>query len=203
MKVSMAEDGEYFSIGSIITCKTCFSQKVEGEVVAFDHQTKMLMLKCPSSTGKGNLSDINIVNLNFVEDVVVKKEANSNPPPLPHLNIEKLNNRANAQIEERQRLRTALASGVSPEGLKLFLAITKTINEVTWQGKNIVVMNQVTISPPYRPEDCKGKGDNNALTHVKKIVEKHVKDQQLQQLQQNSQAAPSRSPQQQPSLTSP
>lgn len=46
------------------------------------------------------------------------------------------------------------------------------INEVTWQGKNIVVMNQVTITPPYRPENCKpvGKGDGDAVNHVRRIV---------------------------------
>lgn len=80
-----------------------------------------------------------------------------------------------------------MAAGVSPEGQQLFLTITKTIEEVSWNGPNIVVMNQVTISPPYRPENCKGKNDSHALTHVRKIVEKHIKDQQMAPLEDNQQ----------------
>lgn len=40
----MAAVGDCFSIGSIVVCKTCFDQTVEGEVLAFDQQTKMLIL---------------------------------------------------------------------------------------------------------------------------------------------------------------
>ncbi|XP_023237767.1 LOW QUALITY PROTEIN: protein LSM12-like [Centruroides vittatus] len=195
MKVKMAttdenEDFTLFTVGSIVRCKTCHQQTVEGEVVAFDYQTKMLILKCPSSNGKANNNDIHMINLDFVEDVEVKKEISSTPPALQSLNLDKLNSRAKQNIKERQCLVTAISSGVSQEGMKLFVAITKTISEVSWQGKNIVVMNQVTITPPYRPENCKGKTEGEALNHVRKIVEKHLKDQQMQQ-QSRSQIAQS------------
>lgn len=35
---------DYFSIGSTVACKTCYNQEIEGEVLAFDPQTKMLIL---------------------------------------------------------------------------------------------------------------------------------------------------------------
>lgn len=44
------------------------------------------------------------------------------------------------------------------------------ISEVTWQGSNIVVLNQVTITPPYKPENVKGNMDSKAYTHIKKVV---------------------------------
>lgn len=37
-----------------------------------------------------------------------------------------LNSRVRKQIEEKRRLVTSLAAGVSPEGQKLFLAISRT-----------------------------------------------------------------------------
>lgn len=41
----MASDGnEYFSVGSLVSCKTCHNQVIEGEVLAFDQPTKMLIL---------------------------------------------------------------------------------------------------------------------------------------------------------------
>ena len=43
MKINMAE-GDYFSIGMIVSCTTCHDQKFQGEVLAFDYGTKMLAL---------------------------------------------------------------------------------------------------------------------------------------------------------------
>lgn len=40
----MAVAGEYFSKGAIVECTTCFDQVVQGEVIAFDQPTKMLVL---------------------------------------------------------------------------------------------------------------------------------------------------------------
>lgn len=36
--------GEYFSVGSHVSCLTCLGQRLQGEVVAFDYQSKMLTL---------------------------------------------------------------------------------------------------------------------------------------------------------------
>lgn len=40
----MAAVSECFSIGSTVACTTCFNQNIEGEVLAFDPLTKMLIL---------------------------------------------------------------------------------------------------------------------------------------------------------------
>lgn len=36
--------GEYFSVGSHVSCITCLGQRLQGEVVAFDYPSKMLTL---------------------------------------------------------------------------------------------------------------------------------------------------------------
>lgn len=40
----MAGVSDCFGIGSIVYCKTCYNKEIEGEVLAFDPQTKMLIL---------------------------------------------------------------------------------------------------------------------------------------------------------------
>lgn len=40
----MAAVSDCFSIGSTVACTTCFNQNIEGEVLAFDPLTKMLIL---------------------------------------------------------------------------------------------------------------------------------------------------------------
>ncbi|XP_015602012.1 protein LSM12 homolog A [Cephus cinctus] len=181
----MAGVSDCFSIGSTVACKTCYNKEIEGEVLAFDPQTKMLILKCPSSSGRASLNDVHIVNLSLVSDVQVKREVSptSNEPP-QSLNLQRLNTRVRNQIEEKKRMVKALQAGVSPEGQKLFIAISKTIQEITWNGPNIVVWDNVTIIPPYKVENVQGDKDSKAYTHVKKVVEKHMKDTAAAETQQ-------------------
>lgn len=40
----MAQVSECFTIGSVVSCVTCLNKELEGEVLAFDQQTKMLIL---------------------------------------------------------------------------------------------------------------------------------------------------------------
>lgn len=130
------------------------------------------------------LSNINIVNLAFAKDVQVKKESSFNPPPLPSLNLNRLNNRIKTQIQDKKRQISAMSANVSPEAQKLYLTITKTIPEVTWQGQNIVVYDHVIISPPYKADNVKGTGnqEDKAILYIKNIVEKFVKDTASQQV---------------------
>lgn len=107
----------------------------------------------------------------------------------------------------------ALQAGVSPEGQKLFSTISKTIPEITWNGANIVVFDNVTIRPPYKVDNVHGNTESGAYKHVKKVVsilkvqnvilyckaylllilqvEKHIKDTEaLQQAQQQREQQP-------------
>lgn len=49
------------------------------------------------------------------------------------------------------------------------MLLIHSIDDVTWEGKDIKVMEQVTIRPPYLPENIVGNAEK-AVNHVKKIV---------------------------------
>lgn len=49
----MAAPGEYFSVGSQVSCRTCQEQRLQGEVVAFDYPSKMLALSIRRSAAPG------------------------------------------------------------------------------------------------------------------------------------------------------
>lgn len=93
-----------FTIGSIVATRTCYNQEIEGEVLAFDPQTKMLILKCPSSSGNPKRHDVNIVNLSLVSDVQIKKEVTAVPEAPQSLNLHRLNTRVRNSIENKRRL---------------------------------------------------------------------------------------------------
>merc|ERR1712179_242440 len=170
---------DYFVPGSLISCTTCSDVTVKGEVLAFDPKTKILILKLPSTSGRGNFNDAHMVNLNMVSDVKVLSEGTAppKPGPLPDLNIQKLNNRLRDQTMRKKRLIMAYKAGIAPEGQKLFKAISKTLDDVDWSGDKIIVMDKITIAPPYKPENVKGVKDSKAYIHVKNIVEKHCNDE--------------------------
>ena len=45
VNIKMADtNNEYFNIGSIVNCKTCFNEEIQGEVLAFDQHVKILTL---------------------------------------------------------------------------------------------------------------------------------------------------------------
>lgn len=43
-KMAAPGPGEYFNVGSHVSCLTCLGQRLQGEVVAFDYPSKMLTL---------------------------------------------------------------------------------------------------------------------------------------------------------------
>nr|CAG4652241.1 EOG090X0FOW [Triops cancriformis] len=155
----MEEGAEYFSIGSIVSCKTCYDKEIEGEVLAFDALTKMLIISIllkqrPASCGRSALNDIHVINLAKVSEVQVRKEGPSPPPLPPNPNTERLRRRACSEVEKKQHLIKALSAGVSPQGQGVFHAIRKTINEVKWQGLDIhIVYLQLRLKAPVRTEN--------------------------------------------------
>ncbi|XP_033929870.1 protein LSM12 homolog [Melopsittacus undulatus] len=86
----MAAPGEFFSVGSLVSCRTCQEHRLQGEVVAFDYPSKMLAIKCPSSSGKPNHADILLVNLQYVSEVEILSDRSDTPPPLASLNVSKV-----------------------------------------------------------------------------------------------------------------
>ncbi|CAG2254956.1 LSM12 [Mytilus edulis] len=91
--------------------------------------------------------------------------------------INTLNNRLNASKEEKRKRINYIGIGVSDEAQKVFNSIVKTLAESRWEGKNIIVMEEVTIRPPYGVDDCQGKQGSQVLNHVRKIIQKHVADE--------------------------
>lgn len=163
-----------FTIGSIVATRTCYNESIEGEVLAFDPQTRMLILKCPSSSGDPKRHDVNIVNLSLVSDVQIKKEVNTVPEPPQSLNLHRLNTRVRNAIEHKRRLVSALSACLDPEGQRLFLAIARVIDDVSWAGQNIRVYNgQVIITPPYKVDNVLGEKDSKPYNYIKKFVERH------------------------------
>ena len=173
----MAAVNDCFSIGSTVLCTTCFNEEVEGEVLAFDHNTKMLILKCRSKNSE-KLSDVYVLNLSLCSNVQVIKEYNGNFVDDPQkLNLEQLKIRLRKTVQHRQTYLKSKNSDVGPEAQELYRVIAKQFkfHEVSWQGPNIQIFNEVTICPPYRVENVISNSNNKSLyNYIKKMIEQFI-----------------------------
>ena len=160
-------------IGCSIKCVTCLGNIVQGKVIAYDQQTKMLALRSPV-TNKPGYYDYSMVNVAWCSNLEVTEEPTESPEQLSNLNVAKLERRKKINIDNKLKEINSLGKDVTPLAQHLYFTIYKTLNEVDWDGKNIVVMDSVVIEPPYDMSSCHGRnGDNvQAVEHVKKIVKK-------------------------------
>lgn len=180
----MAAVNDCFTIGSTVLCTTCFNQEVEGEVLAFDHNTKMLILKTHSKTSE-KLNDVFVLNLSLCSNVQVIKECNGNFVEEPQkLNLEQLKIRLRQTVQNRQTWIKSKNSEVSPEAQELYRVLAKNFknHDVTWQGVNIQIFNEVTVTPPYRSNNVVGNTQNNVLcNYIKRMIDQFFKTQVLQE----------------------
>eukprot|EP00095_Tigriopus_kingsejongensis_P010164 maker-scaffold202_size261857-snap-gene-0.17 protein:Tk10164 transcript:maker-scaffold202_size261857-snap-gene-0.17-mRNA-1 annotation:"protein lsm12 homolog" len=169
----------HFNPGARVKCTTCFQDEFEGEVMAFDLNSRMLVLKMAASHRPSSHHDVQMLNLKFMKDVQVLSEGPEPTTPVdpPTLNVQRLKTRISQNLERKARQIKAFKAGVPKEGQRLFQTISKTIDEIEWNGGSIVVMNKVTIAPPYKTENIKGASDSKAVLHITKIVEKHLEDE--------------------------
>ncbi|KAF7263083.1 LSM12 homolog A-like [Rhynchophorus ferrugineus] len=174
----MAAVSDCFSLGSIVWCRTCYNVEIEGEVLAFEQQNKMLILKCGSSNGDPKLNNVQFVNLSYVSELQVKKEGHYISEVPQSLNLQRLNMRIRNQVDEKRRLLQAISANVSSEGQRLFIAISKMFdnNEVRWNNSDIIVLDEVIISPPYQLENVGGDTKSKSYDYILKLVERHLQD---------------------------
>lgn len=161
-------------IGGTIKCVTCLGNTVQGKVIAYDQQTKMLALRSVAVNKPGQY-DYSMVNVSWCSNLEIIEEPSEPPETLSNLNIHKLERRKKINIDNKNKEINSLGTDVTPLAQHLYFTILKTLNEVAWDEKNIVVMNSVVINPPYTDTSCRGlneKTNNTAVEHVRKIVKK-------------------------------
>lgn len=168
-----------FEPGQQVRCETRFDDVYEGEVVAFDLNSNILIIKSPSSSGNTSNRDLHLLMLDSMRDVKLLEESQADcAKDLPNLEMRFIQSRQKTALTERLQLVDAVSKGVSKDGISLFLSLTKKYDrpeDLGWNDKvKIVVMNSVIIKPPYKESDCEllNPKSSEALGYVKSIVRK-------------------------------
>lgn len=175
-----------FEPGQQVQCKTRFDDVFKGEVVAFDLNSKILIIKTPSS-GTSTNHDLHFLVLDSVADVEILEDTHGEcASELPSIDMKYVKAKQAAALGERLRLVEAVGNGVSRDGISLYTAFSKIFDRpnVSWKDKvKIVVMNNVVISPPYKESNCEplsSNTQNDAVAYVRSNVRKFWEDSSKQ-----------------------
>jgi hypothetical protein len=74
---------ETITVGTSITCRTCLATEIEGEVLAFNTHTRMVIIKPTPILGQTLRTSIHMVNLDFIEDIKIVRLCDDKPPQPP------------------------------------------------------------------------------------------------------------------------
>jgi hypothetical protein len=64
-------------VGTTINCRTCFATEIEGEVLAFNAHTRMVIIKPTPTLGQPLRNGMHMVNLDFVKDIRIMRVCTS------------------------------------------------------------------------------------------------------------------------------
>lgn len=165
-----------FPTGSVVECRTALTTRITGQVLSYDHPTRLLLIK---DTSSGTKPLLRLLNLALVEEVCCVRD--STPEYVPYTSGGASQQQIHDRIRKAEQLKQAslLHSDVSLEGQRIFLYLRKTLDDVKWQGENISILERVLVRPPFTAESVETAGDSTnpaflqAKEHVRKILAKY------------------------------
>lgn len=166
------EPFSYF--GSYIVVKTCDGHTFEGELYCHDETATFCVIKEDNDNGTANFY---IIRSSTIVDVETKK-GKSTYDPLPIIDrkiVDKIEKRA---INDFKKNEARIGIGVTKDAQELFDFIWKTHPDCVWNNKDILVLNgEVSIKPPYGPNNCIAKNEKlkeRFATVISKFRQKKV-----------------------------
>jgi hypothetical protein len=88
--------------------------------------------------------------------------------PIKSINWEDRTHKESAGIRMMREKMSRIGVGVGRDAQDIFDSLSKTM-ECRWHEQNIIVLDSVVITAPYRSKDCKGNEDR-VLNRVRKVV---------------------------------
>ncbi|KAF8984318.1 hypothetical protein BGZ46_008297 [Entomortierella lignicola] len=183
-------EGEVYAYDVVMNC-ICLSKTTSAATTPATYYSPSLGNNSGAPRPK---YDFRILKINYIKDVTPlpttkasEKDAteegktNSNStnnsvystalPAVGYVHLDKIQQREQQAIKEAQAAAARIGVGVTSIAQDIFDALRKTL-PCRWAKDSIVVMDEVIISPPYEPENCKANpASSNTLARVKKVLE--------------------------------
>jgi len=167
----METGGEEFAIGVVLSAKTTLGEEFEGQIVAFDRPSNLLVIQ--EGVGRaesGERRNVRVLKANYIREFsVLSKGDDPLDPAGCMLDLNSIYAREDAALRQAEIEAERIGVGVTPEAQSIFDALSKTL-PVQWDKTDIVVMKEVRVRSPYLPENVNG-GTAAANERVKKVID--------------------------------
>lgn len=162
-----------FADGCKLQIKTSFGEAIEGHVLAYDKASSILVLQEGDMTG--GRRNLRFLKTNFIKEVKLVGQAPQEAYELKFTppDMKSLQDREEAAIKQAEAEAERIGVGVTAEAQDIFDALSKTL-PCRWDKTTILVMNDVCVKQPYKPENVIG-GATAANERVRKVLEEERK----------------------------
>jgi len=167
-------------------------EEIEGYLFAFESRLNCLVLHEKSSVDPKK-KNIRIMRASAITDVtILQNSGSSEDGKLGAWNSLSPIDWKQQRAKEEQTIKRLQEEYSRPPGaISIFAALSKTY-QCVWDENDIIVMEAIKLSPPYRPEDlstCSNDVHAEAIVRVKKLLER-----EYGKLQKEAAAAPPEAP---------
>ena len=139
---------------------------LEGIVFTCDLPNSCLILE---NYSKG----FHIISIIGIKSISIKDLSRKSTTQVFNLPLDKLIKREGQTLALMRQENSRIGVGVSNLGQDIFDELSKTL-PTNWSDKDIIVMDDILISDPYTPENCKiindRQGLDNTLSRVQKVL---------------------------------
>lgn len=157
-------------IGTKLKITTTFGEEIEGDLFCFDTGEKSsntVIISQPLANGNVNYK---ILKANVIKEVVALSAPN--PPvddPLPHVDLQRLGQRAQTSEDLAAQESKKYGVGVTEHAQEVFDCLSKTY-EPEWEGEDIKILG-VKISKPYDPVKNITGANADAVSRIQKVLQ--------------------------------
>lgn len=148
----------------------------EGKIYSFNSAQNIITLQ----TNKKNQTpyQFKVIKCSFIKSLeVVGDKPSGNTfkkqfvkPSLVHL--DRVEEFLRKEIEVSNKNNLLKGRGVSPEGQIIFDLIFKTVPDTKWVGKDIVILDDIKVTPPYKIDNIITIHETQSVHLIERIVER-------------------------------
>ncbi|CAL9733304.1 hypothetical protein MOSE0_A02784 [Monosporozyma servazzii] len=148
----------------------------EGKIYAFNSGYNTIVLQ----TNRKNQSpyDFKVIKCSFIKTLeVIGDKPNANSFKKQYLrpslvNLERVEDFLKEQIHISNKNSLLKGKGVSREGQTIFDLIYKTVPDTKWVGKDIVILDDIKVTPPYKVDNIVTIHETQSVDLIERIVER-------------------------------
>jgi hypothetical protein len=103
---------ETITVGTTITCQTCFGTEIEGEVLAFNAHTRTVIIKPAPISDKPMRTGMHMVNLDYVKYIRIRRVCTNKPPEHTTINMKRVHTSMKEGVEKNKLVMTVEARDI-------------------------------------------------------------------------------------------